>query len=561
MTYARAYANNDVVMLAWDPGGPLAGCLGFDIRRHEPGKQRHSLPTWVGFSGDDPASAPKTTATWPIQKYTWRDLTAAPGHTYVYDIIPMVGTPGALTRTKTVLTTNPVTLTPQCSEHVQAFFNRGILATQHLAKILKTLGEGDAAVAALVQHISTPGDSIRLGLAHQLIDAVTELLSRADTEGGHCYAALYELADAELVAHLNDVGRISLVLSNAGDGAGDQTNAAARVALHTAGVDITDRMLGDGHIGHNKFVVYCDASGTPAAVLTGSTNWTPTGLCCQSNNALVIDDPAVAASYLQYWQQIKAESQTTPATQSPAYRTANQQPATNPVDGGTVTRWRSPNTQQQTKPTTNPARPVDLVQVFDLIGAARHGVVFLLFQPGTPSVLDAVLDAQTANPALFVRGAATDPKAIGDYSTDLYHRTGSVAQVAAVSAIGDDFAFWQKELLKLPDAHAVIHDKILVIDPFSPAECVVVTGSHNLGYRASYNNDDNLVIVRGNPNLAAAYTTHVLDVYEHYRWRYTLQTQGQQAWTGLSKSPAWQNKYTAPAIHQELDFFGQGITG
>jgi hypothetical protein len=34
--------------------------------------------------------------------------------------------------------------------------------------------------------------------------------------------------------------------------------------------------------------------------------------------------------------------------------------------------------------------------------------------------------------------------------------------------------------------HAVIHDKIVMIDPFSD-NCVVVTGSHNAGYEASYN--------------------------------------------------------------------------
>ena len=171
-------------------------------------------------------------------------------------------------------------------------------------------------------------------------------------------------------------------------------------------------------------------------------------------------------------------------------------------------------------------------------------------------MLDALLEAQAANPALFVRGAATDVNAIGDYSMDLFHRNGSVAHVAAASAIKDDFAFWQKELLKLPGAHAVVHDKILVIDPFSENDCVVITGSHNLGYRASYNNDDNMLIIRGNRGVAAAYATHVLDVYDHYRWRYTLQSTGNRAWTGLSKTDKWQGKYFSTVIREEFSFFG-----
>lgn len=56
------------------------------------------------------------------------------------------------------------------------------------------------------------------------------------------------------------------------------------------------------------------------------------------------------------------------------------------------------------------------------------------------------------------------------------------------------------------------------IDPFSE-NCVVVTGSHNLGQRASFNNDENLVIIKGQRALAAAYATHVLDVYAHFSWR------------------------------------------
>jgi phosphatidylserine/phosphatidylglycerophosphate/cardiolipin synthase-like enzyme len=64
-----------------------------------------------------------------------------------------------------------------------------------------------------------------------------------------------------------------------------------------------------------------------------------------------------------------------------------------------------------------------------------------------------------------------------------------------------------------------VHDKIVVVDPFHPG-CVVATSSHNLGFKASYNNDENLLLVRGNQLLAQAYAAHVADVFEHYRWRW-----------------------------------------
>jgi phosphatidylserine/phosphatidylglycerophosphate/cardiolipin synthase-like enzyme len=61
---------------------------------------------------------------------------------------------------------------------------------------------------------------------------------------------------------------------------------------------------------------------------------------------------------------------------------------------------------------------------------------------------------------------------------------------------------------------AIIHDKILVLDPLDPVSCLVAFDSHNLGYKASYSNDENLVVLGGHQPLAQAYAVHVLDVYD-----------------------------------------------
>jgi hypothetical protein len=57
------------------------------------------------------------------------------------------------------------------------------------------------------------------------------------------------------------------------------------------------------------------------------------------------------------------------------------------------------------------------------------------------------------------------------------------------------------------------------LDPTDPVHCTVAFGSHNLSYKASYSNDENLVVVRGHRDLALAYAAHVLDVFDHYRFR------------------------------------------
>jgi phosphatidylserine/phosphatidylglycerophosphate/cardiolipin synthase-like enzyme len=93
---------------------------------------------------------------------------------------------------------------------------------------------------------------------------------------------------------------------------------------------------------------------------------------------------------------------------------------------------------------------------------------------------------------------------------------------------------------------AIIHDKLVVIDPRS-SDCAVILGSHNLGYKASYSNDENLLIVTGDRELAAAYAVHILDVYDHYRFRAIAserERQGKPAWSGfLDTTDRWQQGY------------------
>jgi hypothetical protein len=579
MDQAIALANNDVVLLAWSYEAKIADCLGFAIYRLDSDGQRNPLPAWVGFHGEDnPDWDPSTTEHWPVQKFSWRDLTASRGQMYSYEIVPMAGSPGDLAPLEDrALTTNPVTLTPVRSENVRAYFNRGILSTQALAHKLPHDGDGGPSSEALLEHIRTPGDEIRMSLAGQIIEALSLLAKRADEENGSVHAALYELNDPELVDLLLDPDHVSLVLSNAGEGERrDSTNEDARQKIHDDHVDVTDRMLGGGHIGHDKFTVYVTEAGNPRTVQTGSTNWTSTGLCAQANNAIVLTSEALAGAYLDFWSRLKAEcsaDSAEDATQSPALRSTNQERTAHSIadpwtiDGARVSLCLSPNTPQQGKPSTDPPRPVDMGELFELIAAARKGILFLLFQPGSPSVLDAILEAQVANHELFVRGAATDPEAIENYDTTLFHRTGDHPEVAAAAELDHAFGYWQKELLKSsPSAHAVIHDKIVIIDPTSDDDCLVVTGSHNLGYTASYANDENLLIIKGHRSLAEAYATHVMDIYDHYRWRWRQQhpdpgdpaPAGDDVGFGLATEEGWQSKYfeDPEAVAERLFWLG-----
>lgn len=538
---ALAYSNNDVALASWFYPEKIQGCLGFAIYRvNVSTEERTPLPAWVGFRGESNKEwSARTTEVWPVQKFVWRDFTAARGSTYYYEIVPMIGHPGDLrARTDLRRTTNQVQLTPKRGSY-SVFFNRGILATQHLAHAIPSGPSGKPNYRVLTERIDQPGDPLRNSLAGQSIDALKSLLKRAQSEGGDCYCALYELNDPELLQLLIGAPHVHLILANAGTD--DSTNQAARQALHESDTPVIDNFFSSGHIGHNKFIVYVDKKGTARAVLTGSTNWTYTGLCAQTNNAILIESTDVASLYLKYWNKLKDDE----AEQSVDFRDDNNEVRKALVDRNDVHIWFSPNTRRKTKPSKNPPTPSDMQEVFDVMKGAEQAILFLLFQPGKPSVLDQAAACQKAKKGLFVRGAVTDPKAVKDFDVDLYHRSGLKPDgtVVAAAAVNDQFSFWQEELLKAsPSAHAIIHDKIVVVDPLSE-NCAVITGSHNLGYRASYNNTENLLVIKGDTEVAKAYAVHVMDVYDHYRWRYLLQDKKRNAWTGLEPSDRWQNKY------------------
>jgi phosphatidylserine/phosphatidylglycerophosphate/cardiolipin synthase-like enzyme len=197
-----------------------------------------------------------------------------------------------------------------------------------------------------------------------------------------------------------------------------------------------------------------------------------------------------------------------------------------------------------------------MADVVDAINAAEHAVLFLVFYPGSPNVAQWAADAKKANKDLFVRGCVTNPSASESFFYELRGITPpkkqkgvktpkqqdmSVIAAEALSATSAP-AGWLKEMLKA--GFAIVHDKIVVIDPFSDEKAVVITGSHNLGHRASFNNDENLIIVRGNRKLAEAYASHVLDVYDHFAWRVAQNDPAQKGDGFLKKDPdVWQDRY------------------
>ncbi len=571
-------ANNDVIYLWWSIPKKIKNCLGFTIHRViDNVEEPKGLYATVGFDKiNDPRKSPQSTDEWPIQSFNWKDLYAPHDKEIKYRIYPMIGTWTDLKKdTANLIETDPTKRTQKYGK-VRVVFNRGILSTQAFSKS----GEkGNSVTADEARKLITDPDSTwRKRLGGQMLYNVNEFFKRASTDGGKYYAALYELTDEVLIKELVKNKNTEIILSNANqskskmvDGKSksvtinDGTNKKTRAGLHKINsIKVFDRMLGS-HSGHNNFVIYADENNKPKAVLTGSTNWTPTGLCGQTNNMIVIDSDKIAAHYKNYWDQMLSEDKIKTKQAAPFRTWCAGNPQTNKINTkADCTLWFSPNTKQKSKP-KNAATPIDMKAVFDLIETAKESVLYLVFNPGSPSIITKIKEVAAKRPKnkpLFVRGAVSDAKIAKSVTTnivssdilkrpDTYH----FDRVTGVAAIPGPFSYFEDELLKL--GFSTIHDKLLVIDPFSP-DCVVITGSHNLGYAASYKNDENMVIIQGDKEIAQAYAAHVLDIVNHFKWRYRLQdkiiksgakTLAQKKavldkeWNDLDESDNWMNYY------------------
>ncbi|KRR26076.1 hypothetical protein CQ14_26650 [Bradyrhizobium lablabi] len=519
---------------------------------------------------------------------------------------------------------------PRDRQPFNSTFTNGILSTQFIVRILEE--DGEITPGELEGRLQTPGDFLRNYLAGEVLPLIENFFKQP---GGRFHAALYELEEKQLEDFLAvNAERLDLILSDAGSPSSaeedgdpapkkkkaksaaakkksaakkstkvtlyDTRNEAARKVLVKLAkkpgtkFKLQHRMFnGSGHIGHNKFIVYVDDAGTAKSVLTGSTNWTWSGVSGQSNNCVRIDDEEIAAGFLAYWQRLHEDKLKVPkplgakssdANQSDELKTENREAVTGELPGGaTFECWFSPNMPGKEQPPaktvkTVPPPPPDMDRLFSLMRKARKAIFFLVFMPsrgGVNSIVAEAVNLGLKDTSLNVIGAISDTQAMWGFEASRKTESGAKIPASSPHVFQQDgisvvraTALTDKEIgrelgdfrlaEKLTVGRAIIHDKILVIDPLDPENCIVAFGSHNLGYKASYSNDENLTIVRGHQALAEAYAVHVLDVYDHYRFRAveaevnagkkpkkgkTKTGKEKKGWIGfLDTTDAWQQK-------------------
>jgi len=542
------YTNSDDAFVAWAPSDFIPECRGFMLERTRKtgsGNKVEVIENRVGFSKDKPKSGEhRPSDEWPFQRFNWTDHAVDVGNQVRFRVTAMIdeGAGRPFSKGPASNWTPWAKLTADVGDGFSCFFNRGLVLSQFVARYLKQKKLTPAKFKAQLKKNVDP--KFRGFLQGDLGAKIFDILDTSKTKKTNVHAALYELGDGLLEdAMIALKTKLHLVLANGSDKSGDG-NADARKHLNDSGIATVNRMLKSKGLGHNKFVVLSD-SGGPQAVWTGSINWSTTGLCTQVNNGLLVEDTKVAALYLQQWKRLRDASppKLDPANFPPALVNANDKSHSFKVGEANVTVWFT---------RTSDGRDMEALK--EVINGATNAILFLMFTPGKQGLH--TLAGQRANEKdMYVRGVVST---LGNQPGDTDKNVLDISLVNSEKkfkpdhytvlqpqGVDVDLGAWISEVTRKDFlsqvGHAIVHSKVLVIDPLSK-DPVVVTGSHNISAPASEKNDENLMIIRGHKKLAMAYAVQVMSVYQHYRFRsYVRETlaQGKKPFSYLDDDDQW----------------------
>lgn len=208
------------------------------------------------------------------------------------------------------------------------------------------------------------------------------------------------------------------------------------------------------HIFHQKFVVR-DISDDDAAVLTGSTNFTPTGVSQNLNHVVIIRDKAVARVY---WREFKEIMQGHFGKLNEGH---DPVPPDVPVSGVRVKVLFAPD--------HNPE-----MEIMKQMAKARERIDFAIFTFSESSGIDDTMIALVRTGAIKIRGAMDGPTARQKWS--------AAWDIAAAGG----------ELYSVPHKAPLnkLHHKLMVLDGQ-----VIIAGSFNYTGPATRLNDENIIIL------------------------------------------------------------------
>jgi phosphatidylserine/phosphatidylglycerophosphate/cardiolipin synthase-like enzyme len=533
-----------------------AGLLGFAVRRYDLAAGTDEwMPGFKVFHTLVPNPLPGlhvSTYDQPVQSFVWDDFTCRPDSRYRYVFHPLKGTPERLDRSA-----YPLTLTirtePLYGEQHDVFFNRGVASSQTY-----TERYGNTPIADL----DPDRQKQALGwLSRDLDDALLRFVHQTEPGDrllGCFYEFTFEPAATALKSAIDRGVDVQLIVDGKENGSTTEPAYPREENLATlAAAGLTDahyrlREARKSAIAHNKFMVRVPAGSTPTEVWTGSTNLTLGGIAGQTNVGHWVRDPATALAFLGYWNLLSGDpggrsddTRSEVLAKNKAFRDAVEQLSPVPADLRTVPVGVTPVFSP--RPT---AAVLDSYEVL-LDTATREGCITFAFGVGA-GFKELLEDNTTQNAIVFMlletrdRPDPDDPSAFVriNASNNVYQAWGSflanpVYQWAAETNAG---------LLGLNHHVSYVHSKFLLVDPLGP-DPIVVTGSANFSQASTTENDENMIVVRGDRRTADIYATEFNRIFNHYYFRSVTEVTSHQprsvldASLFLAEDDTWLSKY------------------
>jgi hypothetical protein len=268
-----------------------------------------------------------------------------------------------------------------------------------------------------------------------------------------------------------------------------------------------------GRFSHDKIFIV-KKGGAATRVLTGSTNFSVTGLYVNANHVLVFDDANVAAEYEKVFQeswQILSQAKETKPSQSVANQFAQTPLATQPYT------YQSSSVPRMSI-TFSPHTAADVTQILGGISnrinqephAQNGSVLFAVMQlTGSQTPVYQTLCNLHKTQTVFSYGISDAPGGTYLYSP------GSKQGVLVTGKPGLTVLPPPFDQVPSPPGHE-IHDKFVVCG-LNGNDPLVCCGSSNLATGGEQQNGDNLLQIH-DPDVATAFAIEALLLVDHYNF-------------------------------------------
>jgi phosphatidylserine/phosphatidylglycerophosphate/cardiolipin synthase-like enzyme len=512
----RAVGGTHVVLLAMHMDQALCtGHMGFGIHRTDHTEdEAYWLKGSKTFAETDPglrAGSTYGTNNHPVQGFTWSDFTAKPGHRYTYRVVALKGPPAALVPFREV---SVEVHTESDAEHGHdVYFNRGAAASQEYSRRFGRLASLESA---------PDSDPRWAWLSRGAFEGILAFVARARDSGYGLRVAAYEFRLEPFAAALREARARGVDVQIVYDGNPNTPDRKGhvfprddnRATAEAAGLRslcrerVTRADVRSPPISHHKFVVLL-RRGRPVAVLTGSTNFSRGGVFGQSNVVHVVENAAVAASYLRCWELIAGNPEHRKLEAELA--ALNEVPEALPRKG--------------TSCIFSPQPSLAALDWYTRLARETRGALFMTFAFGMGQPFR---DAYRDGTAPLRYALMEDLLASGIRKAA---REQAQAEMTALRRLAENrfavgnriktnaFDRWVAEKLTGLNVHVqFIHTKFLLADPLG-TDPIVVTGSANFSKASTDSNDENMLVVRGDTRVADIYLGEYMRLWNHYAFR------------------------------------------